>query len=81
MLSNAGIKVNVKIAPKTPRGTDSKIENGTDQLSYSAANNKNTNKIQRPKIIIVIFPDFVSCKANPEKSYEYPFGNVSAATS
>ena len=38
------------IAPNTPIGTASKTEKGTDQLSYNAARNKNTNTIDNAKI-------------------------------
>src|SRR5690606_1019105 len=81
LLSNAGMNNKVRIAPNTPKGTDSKIEKGTDQLSYSDANNRNTNTIHNAKIIIVMLPDCFSCKDNPEKSYPYPLGKVCAATS
>src|SRR5690606_15312602 len=81
LLSNAGINRSVRIAPKIPIGTDKRIENGTDQLSYSDANSKKTKTIQRAKIIIVMLPDCFSCKDNPENSYPYPFGKVWAATS
>src|SRR5690606_1606963 len=81
LLSNAGMNNNVKIAPNTPSGTDNKIENGTDQLSYSDASNRNTKTIHRAKIITVILPDCFSCNDSPEKSYPYPLGKVCAATS
>ena len=38
------------MAPKRPSGTANSTANGTVQLSYIAARNKNTNRIARPKI-------------------------------
>ena len=38
----------------TPKGTTIKIENGTDQLSYKAARNKNTNNTDNIKLKNII---------------------------
>src|ERR1700712_3723342 len=50
LLVSLGIKVKVKMAPNTPIGTANNTENGTDQLSYKADINKNTNTIDNAKM-------------------------------
>src|SRR6202012_6210661 len=57
-----------KIAPKAPSGTASNTENGTDQLSYNAAKNRNTKVIENKKIYIVVEPAFISSELSPEYS-------------
>ena len=46
LLVRPGTQVSVSIAPNAPIGTASNTENGTDQLSYNAARNRNTNVIE-----------------------------------
>src|SRR5579871_16566 len=60
--------VSAIIAPNTPIGTASNTENGTDQLSYNAARNRNTNTTDNAKIYTELEPDFISCKLSPENS-------------
>src|SRR5690606_41162770 len=62
-----GINISVNIAPKIPKGTESRIENGTDQLSYNAAKSKNTNRIHSAKICNVFDPDCFSCNDRSEE--------------
>lgn len=50
LLVKCGRKVRVSIAPNAPIGTDKSTEKGTDQLSYSAARNKKTKRIDKEKI-------------------------------
>ena len=44
------MNVSVRMAPNAPTGTDNSTENGTDQLSYNAARNRNTKTIDNKKI-------------------------------
>ena len=69
LFANLGSKVRVRMAPKAPIGTANNTENGTDQLSYNAARNKNTNAMDRLKMITVLFPAFNYSLLKPEHSY------------
>ena len=51
---------NAIMAPNAPSGTASNTENGTDQLSYNAARNRNTNTIDNMKIYTVLDPAWSS---------------------
>ena len=50
ILVSEGISVNVRIAPKAPVGTANKTDNGIDQLSYKAARNRNTKRMDNENI-------------------------------
>ena len=50
LLEIPGRNDSVNIAPNAPMGTASNTENGTDQLSYSAARKRNTNVMEKTKI-------------------------------
>ena len=60
--------VRATMAPNAPSGTASSTENGTDQLSYSAASSRNTNTMLRPKMMMVLLPELISSRLRPEKS-------------
>ena len=50
LLVMLGTNMSVSIAPNAPIGTASITENGTDQLSYNAARNRNTKVMENRKI-------------------------------
>ena len=52
--------VRARMAPKALIGTASMIENGTDQLSYSAARKRKTKMIEKRNMYTVIGPAFIS---------------------
>src|SRR5688500_1195004 len=80
LLEREGISVNVRIEPKAPIGTANNTENGTDQLSYSAARNKNTKMIDIAKMVDCCPPAVISSLDIPENSMPYPAGSVVATS-
>ena len=67
--------------PARPNGTERITANGMNRLSYNPQSTRYISMMQMAKMMTVLLPVPASSRVMPPKSYPYPEGSTSAATS